>query len=64
MTAPEIETKVRAFTTTATAQRVVILVTKIDEETDTGWFVYGYRQGGRNAGRRQTTYPGLYFVAK
>lgn len=54
--------KVRAITTTATAQAVVIEVSAVAEATAAGQLVYGYRQAGRNAGRRQTTYPRLYLI--
>lgn len=62
-TAPEIGRKVQATTTTATAQTVLVEVTAIESETDSGWFVYGYR-AHRGARPRQTMYPRLYFVPK
>jgi transposase len=64
MNAPEIGQTVKAQTTTSTAQQVVVLITYIEEETEKGWIVYGYRKGGRNAGRRQTMVPRMYFVPK
>lgn len=60
---PAIGSRVRAVTTTATAQSVVIEVTMVDEETEAGWLVYGYR-AHRGSRPRQTMYPRLYFVAK
>jgi hypothetical protein len=62
--APQVGTKIRANTTTPSAVSVIIEVTALDGENPQGWFVWGYRQGGRNAGRRQTMYPRRYFVAK
>jgi hypothetical protein len=60
---PAIGRSVRATTTTATAQSVVIEVTAIDRETESGWYVWGYRIVRRST-PRQTSYPRLYFVAR
>lgn len=61
--APEIGHKAQVLTTTAAAQRVVIEVTAIAEEDESGWHVYGYR-AHRGARPRQTMYPRLYFVPR
>lgn len=60
-TAPAIGTKVHAMTTTEAAQKVVIEVTAIDQENESGWYVYGYRNH-RGTRPRQSYYPRLYFV--
>ena len=60
---PEIGRRVRATTTTATEQSVVVEVTAIDRETEQGWYVWGYRTVKRST-PRQTSYPRLYFVAR
>jgi hypothetical protein len=64
---PEIGKRVTAKTMTETEQTVTILVSSVQEETQYGWRVSGYRVGqsaGRNAGRRQTAFPRSYFVSK
>lgn len=63
-TAPVIGSKVRAVTTTASEQSVVIEVTSIANTTPAGWYVYGYRAARRGARPRQTMYPRRYFVAR
>jgi hypothetical protein len=60
---PTIGQRVRAVTTTRDAQAVVVEVTAIDREVETGWYVYGYR-AIRRARPRQSMYPRLYFVAR
>ena len=61
-TTPKVGSLVRAVTTTRTEQRVIIEVTAIDVTTHEGTYVWGYRQGGKNKGRRQTIYPNLYLI--
>jgi hypothetical protein len=62
-TAPAVGSKVHAITTTQAQQSVVIEVTAIHDETEAGWYVYGYR-AHRGTRPRQTMYPRLYFVAR
>lgn len=62
---PEVGKRIHAETTTPTMQRVIVEVTKVDSEVESGWYVYGYRQRRTAGGRpRQTMYPALYFVPK
>lgn len=64
-TAPQVGKAQWAQTTTPAAQHCVVQVTAIDEETETGWLVYGYRvYARRRNGIRSTSYPQLYFIAK
>jgi hypothetical protein len=63
MSTPEIGTRVAALTDTEGEQRVLIEVTAIDMETESGWYVYGYRLV-RRARPRQTMYPRRYFVQR
>jgi len=62
-TSPTIGRKVRATTTTETEQAVVIEVTAIDREIESGWYVYGYRQY-RTRRHMASSFPCLYFVAR
>lgn len=63
--APTVETIRWAETTTATAQRVRVLITKVESESARGWLVYGYRQYTQRARlARQTSYPQLYWIAR
>jgi hypothetical protein len=63
MTAPQVGSKIHATTLTPSAQRVVVTVSSIEDETDAGWYVWGYR-AHRGARPRQTMYPRRYFVAR
>jgi hypothetical protein len=58
---PMTETTRKARTLTPNRVEVWIYVSAIEKETDTGWFVYGYRL--RAQGRR-TNRPVRYFIAK
>jgi hypothetical protein len=61
--APTLESITTALTTTATEKRVRIFVASIDSETETGWFVYGYRMTSAQR-YAQAHYPTLYFIPK
>lgn len=64
-TTPEIEKAQWAQTLTPTAQHVIVFVTAVDGETESGWFVYGYRvYARRRNGRRHSMIPNRYFVPK
>lgn len=62
-TTPEVGRKYRAQTTTPAAQSVIIEVSKVDVECESGWYVYGYRTNRRQIGR-QTMYPREYFIPR
>lgn len=57
------EQAIGAWTEKALSRKVV-RPTAIDSETDTGFWIYGYPVKSRNAGRRATAFPRLYFVPK
>ena len=62
---PTIGSRIAAETDTATAQSVRICVASIEAETESGWFVYGYRLTARGTRPgRATMVPRRYFVRK
>jgi hypothetical protein len=60
---PVVGRKIQATTTTPARQSVVITVSAIANENETGWAVYGYR-AHRGSRPRQTSFPQRYTVAK
>ena len=65
-TTPDLYKKYRAQTTgKGDPQKVIIEVTRIEEETEQGWYVWGYRQyKNRRNGVRSTMIPAYYFISK